>query len=131
MNSGHAPKAESPRGKGADRSTFSSSFDTQERKMTQATTKLVTDLRVLAADAEELVKLTASQTGEKFAAVRDKLQRSLADAKPRLVQAQATITNNAKAAINTGEAYVQENPLAAVGVAVGVGLLIGLLIGRR
>jgi len=56
--------------------------------MTQATTKLVTDLRVLAADAEELVKLTASQTGEKFAAVRDKLQRSLADAKPRLVQAQ-------------------------------------------
>ena len=99
--------------------------------MTQATTKLVTDLRVLAADAEELVKLTASQTGEKFAAVRDKLQRSLADAKPLLVQAQATITNNAKAAVNTGEAYVQENPLAAVGVAVGVGLLIGLLIGRR
>ena len=42
--------------------------------MTQATTKLVTDLRVLAADAEELVKLTASQTGEKFAAVRAKLQ---------------------------------------------------------
>ena len=99
--------------------------------MTQATTKLVSDLKVLAADAEELVKATASQTGEKFAAMRQKLQQSLADAKPRLVQARMTLKQNAKAAADTGDAYVHENPWAAVGIAAGVGLLVGLLIGRR
>jgi len=44
--------------------SFQVDFD-QERKMT--TRKLVSDVRILAADAEELVKVTAGQTGEKIA----------------------------------------------------------------
>jgi ElaB/YqjD/DUF883 family membrane-anchored ribosome-binding protein len=105
--------------------------DTKEHIMTQATQKLVTDLRVLAADAEELVKATASQTGDKITEVRGKIQQSVADLKPRLAQAQAALTDNAKAAVNTGDAYVHSNPWTAMGVAAGVGLLVGLLIGRR
>ena len=99
--------------------------------MTQATQKLVTDLRILVADAEELVKATAAQTGDKIVEVRGKIQQSVADLKPRLAQAQAVLTDNAKSAVNTGDAVVRDNPWAAVGIAAGVGLLLGLLIGRR
>jgi ElaB/YqjD/DUF883 family membrane-anchored ribosome-binding protein len=103
----------------------------KESMMTQATQKLVTDLRVLAADAEELVKATATQTGDKITEVRGKVQQSVAELKPRLAQAQAMLTENAKSAAATGDAYIHENPWTAIGVAAGMGILIGLLIGRR
>ncbi len=41
------------------------------------------------------------------------------------------LTDTARAAANSGDAFVHEKPWAAIGVAAGVGLLIGLLIGRR
>jgi len=39
--------------------------------------KLVADLKVVVADAEELLRITAGQAGDKVAAVRDKMQRGL------------------------------------------------------
>jgi ElaB/YqjD/DUF883 family membrane-anchored ribosome-binding protein len=103
----------------------------KEQIMTQATQKLVADLRVLATDAEELVKATASQTGDKIAEMRGKLQQSVTELRPRLARAEAMLTDTARAAANSGEAFVREKPWAAMGAAAGVGLLIGLLIGRR
>jgi ElaB/YqjD/DUF883 family membrane-anchored ribosome-binding protein len=99
--------------------------------MAQATQQLVTDLKILAADAEELVRATAAQTGDRIAEARGKIQQSVAELKPRLVQAQAVLTENARAAANSADAIVRDKPWAAVGVAAGVGLLLGLLIGRR
>jgi ElaB/YqjD/DUF883 family membrane-anchored ribosome-binding protein len=98
--------------------------------MTQATQKLVTDLKILAADAEELVKATAAQTGDRIVEARGKIQQSVADLKPRLAQAQAALTENAKMAANSADTMVRDKPWAAIGVAAGVGLLLGLLIGR-
>lgn len=99
--------------------------------MSQATQQLVTDLKTLAADAEELVKATAAQTGDRLAEVRGKMQQTVADLKPRLVQAQTVLTEHARSAANSTDTLVREQPWAAVGVAAGVGLLLGLLIGRR
>jgi ElaB/YqjD/DUF883 family membrane-anchored ribosome-binding protein len=99
--------------------------------MSQATQQLVDDLKVLAADAEELVKATAAQTGERIAAARVGIQQSVAALKPRLTHAQSVIADNAKTAATSTDAAVRENPWAAIGIATGVGLLLGLLIGRR
>lgn len=99
--------------------------------MIQSSQKLVTDLRILAADAEELVKATAAQTGDRIVEARGKIQQSVANLKPRLAEAQAVITENAKMAANSADAMVREEPWIAIGVAAGVGLLLGLLIGRR
>jgi ElaB/YqjD/DUF883 family membrane-anchored ribosome-binding protein len=99
--------------------------------MAQATQQLVTDLKILAADAEELVKATAAQTGDRIVEVRGKIQQSVADLKPRLAQAQAVLTENARAVANSADAVVREKPWTAIGIAAGVGLLLGLLIGRR
>jgi len=93
--------------------------------------KLVADFKVVVADAEELLRATASLAGDKAAAARDKIQESLRDAKYRLTQAEEAIMLKSKQAAKATDEYVHEHPWKAVGIAAGVGLVIGLLIGRR
>jgi ElaB/YqjD/DUF883 family membrane-anchored ribosome-binding protein len=99
--------------------------------MKMATQKLVADLRTLAVDAEDLVKATASDTGDKITRARGKLQQAVVDLKPRLARAEGMIEDAARTAANSSNTYVHEKPWTAVGIAAGVGLLVGLLIGRR
>jgi ElaB/YqjD/DUF883 family membrane-anchored ribosome-binding protein len=93
--------------------------------------KLVQDFRIVIADAEELLRATASQAGEKVAAARERIQDSLHTAKVKLAEAEDVIIQQSKLAMRATDEYVQENPWRAVGIAAGVGLIIGLLIGRR
>ena len=93
--------------------------------------KLVQDFRTVVADAEELLKATASQAGEKVAVARERIQDSLHQAKVKLAEAEDVIVQRSKQAARATDDYVRENPWQAVGAAAGVGLLIGVLIGRR
>lgn len=95
------------------------------------TEKLMHDLRTVVADAEELLKATASQTGERIAAVRAKAEESLKSAKVGLAEAQATVVAKTKEAALATDEYVRANPWESVGVAAAVGLVIGMLIARR
>ena len=98
---------------------------------TANTQKLVTDLRVLVTDAEDLVKATAAQTGEKIAEVRTRIQQAASDIKPRLARAEAVLEEKATAAVTGADDYVHTNPWTAVGIAAGVGFLVGILACRR
>ena len=93
--------------------------------------KLVADFKVVVADAEELLRVTAGQAGEKAAELRAKVQSNLAIAKASLADAQVAVVEEAKAAGRAADDYVHENPWRSVGIAAGVGLIVGLLIGRR
>ena len=93
--------------------------------------KLVQDMRVVISDAEDLLRATANQAGEKIAVARERIQDSLHQAKVKLAEAEAMVTERAKQAARYTEEYVQENPWRAVGIAAGIGLLLGLLITRR
>jgi len=93
--------------------------------------KLVADLKVVVADAEELLRATASQAGEKAAVARERIQASLATAKVKLNEAERAAVAKAKEAATATDEYVHDNPWQAVGIAAGVGFLLGLLIGRR
>ena len=93
--------------------------------------KLMDDLSAVVNDAEELLKATASQTGERIAEVRAKTQESLRAAKVRLADAQEALLNKAKAVARETDTYVHENPWKAAGIAAAVGVLVGALIARR
>ena len=95
------------------------------------TEKLMDDLRTVVADAEELLKATASQTGERIAAARAKAEESLKAAKVGLAEAQAVVVAKTKEAALATDEYVRANPWESVGVAAAVGLVIGMLIARR
>ncbi|MBP0118350.1 MAG: DUF883 domain-containing protein [Candidatus Nitrotoga sp.] len=92
--------------------------------------KLMQDLHLVMTDAEELLRATASHTGEKVSAARERIQESLSATKERLVAAQKQVTEKAKQAAKVTDEYVHENPWKAVGMGAGAGLIIGMLISR-
>ena len=93
--------------------------------------KLVADLKLVVSDAEELLRATASQAGEKVAVARERIQASLASAKVKLNDAERAAMEKAKEAAKVTDEYVHEHPWRAVGIAAGAGFVLGLLIGRR
>lgn len=96
-----------------------------------STEKLVQDLKVVVADAEELLRATASQAGERVTVAREKIQESLQRAKVKLTEAESVVADKTKQMANMTDEYVREHPWKAVGIAAGIGLIIGLLISRR
>ena len=93
--------------------------------------KLAADLRVVVADAEELLRATASQAGDKVAAARVKIQESLDSAKGKLANLGEAGVDKAKAAARVTDDFVHERPWTAVGIGAGIGLILGMLISRR
>jgi ElaB/YqjD/DUF883 family membrane-anchored ribosome-binding protein len=93
--------------------------------------KLVQDLKIVAADFEDMLKAVASGAADKAASARERMQENLHRAKVKLAEAEDVIIHKAKETAQIADEYVHDNPWRAVGVAAGLGLVIGLLIGRR
>lgn len=93
--------------------------------------QLISDFKVVIADAEALIKATANQGGEAVANLRVKAEESVAVAKEKLAEAQEVLIEKGRIAAKATDDYVHEKPWHAVGIAAGVGLVVGLLIGRR
>jgi ElaB/YqjD/DUF883 family membrane-anchored ribosome-binding protein len=93
--------------------------------------QLVSDLKRVMSDAEQLLHATAGQASTEIAGLRARIQETLASARVNLADAQAVVVDKAKEAGRVADDYVHDNPWKAVGVAAGVGLIVGLLIGRR
>jgi len=91
----------------------------------QATTdKLMQDLGAVVVDAEELLKATAGETGERVAKIRAHAEKSVRNARERMQAA-------GESAARELNGRVRDNPWTAVGVAAGVGLLLGILLRRK
>ncbi|MBV5287633.1 MAG: DUF883 domain-containing protein [Methyloversatilis discipulorum] len=93
--------------------------------------KLVADLKVVISDAEELLRVTANQAGEKVGELRVRMQENLTSARHKLADAEAALKEKSREVARATDDYVHEHPWKSIGVAAGVGLLVGLLIGRR
>ena len=106
-------------------------MNTQSASNDVSKEKLVADLKVVVADAEELLRATASQAGEKVSAARERIQASLATAKVKLTEAERALLERTKLAARAADDYVHENPWQAVGIAAAAGLVLGVLISRR
>lgn len=98
---------------------------------TASADKLMKDLQAVVIDTEELIKATASQTGERVDKVRARAEDSLRAARARLQDTGHAVEARARAASREVDLQVHENAWTAVGVAAGVGLLLGIVIGRR
>jgi ElaB/YqjD/DUF883 family membrane-anchored ribosome-binding protein len=93
--------------------------------------KLMADLKLVIADAEELLRLTAGQAGDKAAELRMRLQARMEQAKADLASLQEAAMGGAMDAGRAADEYVHENPWLAVGVAAGIGFLLGMLATRN
>ena len=93
--------------------------------------KLVQDLRLVIADAEDLLKATAANAGEKVSAARERVQDRIHSAKIKLAEAEEAMLLKTREAARATDVFVHDNPWYAVGIAAGAGLVVGMLIGRR
>jgi len=94
------------------------------------TDKLIEDLRQVVRDAEDLLRATAGQAGEKIAEARARAEESLRIAKGRLLEMRGELSARAQVAAGTADDYVRTNPWAAIGIAAAAGLVIGVLLSR-
>ncbi len=94
--------------------------------------KLVSDLKQVVSDAEDLLRATAGQAGEKVQAVRARVEESLKSAREKLVTAEQAAVEQAKQAAKATDVWVHDNPWKAVGVGALMGFMLGwILHGRR
>jgi ElaB/YqjD/DUF883 family membrane-anchored ribosome-binding protein len=93
----------------------------------EANQKLMHDLKVVVEDAEELLRATADQAGEKIAEVRKRLESALESAKATCHRLEERTLEVA----NSTDVCIREHPYESIGVAFGLGLLLGVLVTRK
>jgi ElaB/YqjD/DUF883 family membrane-anchored ribosome-binding protein len=85
-----------------------------------STDKLMQDMHTVVTDAEDLLKATVGQTGERIEKVRVRAEKSLRVARRRIKDAGLSVDDQ-----------VRKHPWTTAGVAAGVGVLVGVLLARR
>ena len=93
----------------------------------ESTEKLLSDLKAVVRDGEELLKAGAQELGERGIEARERLANALELAKDtaRKLQDQARVGAQAT------DQLIRENPYQSIGIAFGVGMLFGILVNRR
>jgi ElaB/YqjD/DUF883 family membrane-anchored ribosome-binding protein len=93
--------------------------------------ELMDELRLIVADAEELLQVTANQTGEVAATARARIEKSLHVVKERLVETESAVIERTRQATKVTDQFVHENPWQSIGICACAGVVIGMLIARR
>lgn len=93
--------------------------------------KLITDIKAVLFDVEDLLKAASAATGETAAALREKASGQIRVASEKLADVQEVALLKGKEAARQADDYVHANPWKSVGVAAAAGFLIGLLVNRK
>jgi ElaB/YqjD/DUF883 family membrane-anchored ribosome-binding protein len=88
--------------------------------------KLLSDLKALTTDVEELVRATADRVDENISSLRERVMRGLESGKQML--AREELSDKSIQAVKDAATYVQQNPWSAFGVILGIGIALGLLL---
>lgn len=89
------------------------------------------DVQNVVSEAQELLKTVKDEGATQLDAVRGKMQAQYDVAREKFGEIQSTVTEGAKAAATSTDAYVRSNPWRAVGIAAAAGAVIGLLATRK
>lgn len=92
----------------------------------QHTEQLVTDLKRIVQDSEQLLHATQDAVGDQAQDARRRLTDAMEAAKRTFRRLEEKAVEGAKAADRT----IREHPYQSIGVAFGIGLLIGVLAAR-
>ena len=88
--------------------------------MEAATDNLMDELRDVVAAAEDLLKATTGERGERIEEIRARAEEALRTARERLEGVGSRLNDE-----------VRQHPWAAVAIAAGIGLVLGVLLSRK
>jgi ElaB/YqjD/DUF883 family membrane-anchored ribosome-binding protein len=92
--------------------------------------KLIQDVRMVVHDAEELIKATAGDFGDKTREARAKLAGALVVVRETCNKLEKQAIENASNTAKATDAVIRSHPYESAGIALGAGLLIGVLLAR-
>jgi ElaB/YqjD/DUF883 family membrane-anchored ribosome-binding protein len=93
--------------------------------------KLVSDLKDVLNDVEQLMRQAASAGEEQAAELRRRAASALERAQDKLDGLQRDVSRATREAADAADQWVHQNPWSSVGAAAALGLLIGVLVSRR
>ncbi len=91
------------------------------------TEQLISDLKRVVRDSEELIHVTANVAGDKAHEIRERLTNTLETARETC----RGLEEKARDVAKTADKTIRDNPYQSIGVAFGIGLLIGVLTTRK
>ena len=91
------------------------------------TDRLVSDLKSVTRDAEELLKTVSGEKGNGSHEMRMRLNSAIESAKATYHRLEEKTVAGAKAT----DKAIRAHPYESLGVAFGLGLLVGVLVARR
>ncbi len=91
------------------------------------TDRLVSDLKTVTKDAEELLKTVSGEEGNGSHDIRMRLSSAIESAKATYHRLEEKAVAGAKAT----DKVIREHPYESLGVAFGLGLLVGVLVTRK
>ena len=91
------------------------------------TDRLVSDLKTVTKDAEELLKTVSGEEGNGSHDMRMRLSTAIESAKATYRRLEEKAVAGAKAT----DKVIREHPYESLGVAFGLGLLVGVLVTRK
>lgn len=103
----------------------------EEAQSTVARDRLMSDLKMLADDAQSLLKATAGDVSDKVKEARDRLSAALERAKSTAQNVQDQTLATARAAARKADMVIRDHPYESMGLAFGLGLLLGVVVGRK
>jgi ElaB/YqjD/DUF883 family membrane-anchored ribosome-binding protein len=101
------------------------------REMSDATDRIMKNIKGFAGGAEELLRATAHFSGEGLAATRAKVAEQLEELRETMGDAGDFTLEQTKRAAREADHYVHRNPWQAIGVAMAVGVALGWLSRRN
>lgn len=93
--------------------------------------KMADDFMTMIADSEDLLKATATVSGEGFTVARARFEGKLKSAKASLADVSKPLIDKTRETAAVASKYAHSNPWTVAGAAIAVGVLIGFLASRR
>jgi len=97
----------------------------------QAREKLMSDLKQVIHDAEELLQNADHRMDDNYRSAKAKLESTLKDVQGGLYQMEGSLIDKARHTARSTDRYVQNHPWQSVGIGALAGILLGFLLGRR
>lgn len=101
------------------------------QRTADARDSLVSSLKAVIRDAEDLLKSTGHQVDDNLQSAKARFESTLSSARSGLDSAQESVIARTRDAAKTTDTYVHDNPWRSVGIAAVVGVVVGLLLGRE
>ena len=99
--------------------------------LNKSRSRLVQDFTTVLEDAQALLRHAAGDAGKSYADARQRLEKSIEQARERIGSAEEAMLASAREAGRSADGYVRSHPWESIAVGASVGLLLGMLLARR